>query len=222
MRSIIQIAGVIDDAEAQMLLAAGVDWLGFPLRLPVHREDLSEAEAARIIAAIPPPHAATLITYLDAVQEILSLCRFLGVRQVQLHGPIAVAEVKALKQADPQLLLIKSLVVKQDNLEELLEQAKGFGGLIDAFITDTHDPLTGADGATGKTHDWRISRRLVEALDRPVILAGGIDRPKRWEGHLRRAPGRGGCAHRSGGCRRAQRCAKGCCLCTGGARGVCR
>jgi hypothetical protein len=37
MQDIIQIAGIIDREEAQLLLNAGVDWLGFPLRLPVHR-----------------------------------------------------------------------------------------------------------------------------------------------------------------------------------------
>ena len=31
-----------------------------------------------------------------------------------------------------------------------------------------------ASGATGKTHDWRLSRRLVELADRPIILAGGL------------------------------------------------
>jgi phosphoribosylanthranilate isomerase len=45
---------------------------------------------------------------------------------------------------------------------------------VDAFITDTFDPRTGASGATGKTHDWRVSRRLVEISARPVILAGSL------------------------------------------------
>jgi phosphoribosylanthranilate isomerase len=31
-----------------------------------------------------------------------------------------------------------------------------------------------ASGATGKTHDWRVSRLFVELADRPVILAGGL------------------------------------------------
>lgn len=46
---------------------------------------------------------------------------------------------------------------------------------VDAFITDTFDPDTGASGATGKTHDWEISRRLVELSPKPVILAGGLN-----------------------------------------------
>jgi phosphoribosylanthranilate isomerase len=46
---------------------------------------------------------------------------------------------------------------------------------VDAFITDTFDPVTGASGATGKTHDWLISKRFVELSPKPVILAGGLN-----------------------------------------------
>jgi phosphoribosylanthranilate isomerase len=46
---------------------------------------------------------------------------------------------------------------------------------VDAFITDTFDPETGASGATGKTHDWEVSRKLVKMSARPVILAGGLN-----------------------------------------------
>ena len=51
---------------------------------------------------------------------------------------------------------------------------KELSPLVNAFITDTFDPKTAASGATGKTHDWSVSRRLVELSDRPVILAGGL------------------------------------------------
>jgi hypothetical protein len=45
---------------------------------------------------------------------------------------------------------------------------------VHAFITDTFDPKTGASGATGKTYDWRVTQRLVELTDRPILLAAGI------------------------------------------------
>ncbi|MBP2681380.1 MAG: phosphoribosylanthranilate isomerase, partial [Candidatus Krumholzibacteriota bacterium] len=49
-----------------------------------------------------------------------------------------------------------------------------FAPFVDAFLTDTFDESTGRWGATGKTHDWSVSRRLVERSSRPVILAGGL------------------------------------------------
>jgi len=171
---LVQIAGVIDRREAEMLLAAGVDWLGFPFRLTVHREDLPEAEAARIIRALPPPHEAVLITYLEDAAEIAALCRDLGVRRVQLHGPIDPAELAALRARDPGLFMMKSLVVRPGGGRELEGDAAAYRPWVDAFLTDTYDPATGATGATGKTHDWAVSRRLVEIAERPVILAGGL------------------------------------------------
>jgi len=172
-QNLIQIAGVIDAPEAEMLQQCGVRYLGFPLRLPVHREDLTEEEAATIIKSAPPVFGV-LITYIHQASEIAALCHALGARIVQLHGDIGRDEVKRLKTLAPSLTVIKSLVVGMRDDKALEAMARELSPLVDAFITDTFDPKTGASGATGKTHDWRVSRRLVEAVDRPVILAGGL------------------------------------------------
>lgn len=171
---LIQIAGVIDAAEAEMLQRCGVRYLGFPLRLPVHRADLTESAAAAIIKRLAPPVFGVLITYLDKADEITALCHTLAARIVQLHGDIHRDEIERLKSLDPSLTVIKSLVVgthDEKTLEAMLGELSPF---VDAFITDTFDPTTGASGATGKVHDWRVSRRLVEFSDRPVVLAGGL------------------------------------------------
>ena len=44
----------------------------------------------------------------------------------------------------------------------------------DYLILDSYAPHVGGVGATGTTHDWSISRQIVEAVDVPVILAGGL------------------------------------------------
>ena len=58
---IIQIAGVIDEEEAKMLAECGADLIGFPLRLTVNREDLSEDDAASIIAKLIPTSKPVLL-----------------------------------------------------------------------------------------------------------------------------------------------------------------
>ena len=75
----------------------------------------------------------------------------------------------------PELALIKSLIVRDDNLDELRLQIAASAPFVDAYITDSFDPATGAEGATGKTHDWTIDRALVAISPRPVILAGGLN-----------------------------------------------
>ena len=173
-KNLIQIAGVIDAVEAQMLQQCGVRYLGFPLRLPVHREDLTEQEAAAIIKRLTPPVFGVAITYLYQATEIAAFCHALGARIVQLHGDIEHAELMRLKTLDPKLIVLKSLVIGMRDQKALEATLRELSPFVDAFITDTFDTKTGASGATGKTHDWRVSRRLVELADRPIILAGGL------------------------------------------------
>jgi len=175
MNNLIQIAGIIDSEEAEMLMKLGVDYLGFPLRLPVNKDDLTEDEAVKVIKEIVPPHQAVLITYLDKAVEIIRFCDKLNVHIVQLHGKIPVGELKIIKRNRPDIEIIKSLVVYKDNYLELKNTVQNLSECVDFFITDTFDPSTGASGATGKTHDWKISRKLVEVSSKPVILAGGLN-----------------------------------------------
>lgn len=175
LKNIIQIAGVIDKEEAQMLMKSGAHYLGFPLRLSVNKEDTTEEEAAEIIKAILSPHRAVLITYLNNADEIINFCNKLNVNIIQLHGKISQEELIKIKTARPDLEIFKSLVVTGNNFTELENMVSTLSPWVDAFITDTFDPVTGAEGATGKTHDWSISRKLVEISPKPVIIAGGLN-----------------------------------------------
>ena len=170
----IQVAGVIDQREADLLVGLGVRLLGFPLRLRDGREDLAEPVARSIIASLPPSVTAVTITYLDHARDVLDLCASVGTRWVQLHGAIDVAEIAAVKASSPTLGVIKSLVVRPGNVASLCDELERCADHVDAFITDTWNPATGRTGATGHTHDWSVSRLLVERSPKPVILAGGL------------------------------------------------
>jgi phosphoribosylanthranilate isomerase len=174
MERLIQVAGIIDEAEAALLCEEGVDWLGLPLRLSSNNEDLSEAEAIAVIATIRPPHKAVLITYLTDAGQVSSFCAELGVRAVQLHGDVPAAELSALRAIDPDLYILKSLVVQEDNADQLAKTVDEVAEWADMFITDTYNPATGAKGATGLVHDWRVSADLVRRSPRPLMLAGGL------------------------------------------------
>jgi phosphoribosylanthranilate isomerase len=158
-----------------MLVEARVHQIGFPLGLPVHKEDMPAEDAAKIIRLLKPPASAVLITYLKSAEQIIDLCKKSGAHKVQLHGGISLTELVRLKSLAPDLTVIKSLIVEDNNLTELESSIAAFSPHCDAFITDTYDPATGACGATGKTHDWDISRRLVDISPRPVMLAGGLN-----------------------------------------------
>lgn len=172
---LIQVAGIIDQAEADMIVEEGADWLGFALRLPAKNEDLSEADAAAIVKAIQPERTGVIITYLTDAGEIAGFCAEMGVGAIQLHGDVVPAELRRLRKLAPELYLLKSLVVKADNIDELAQVVDGSAEWVDMFITDTFNPATGAKGATGMVHDWDISAELVRISPRPLMLAGGLN-----------------------------------------------
>lgn len=171
MGGVIQVAGVRSVAEARMLVGLGVDRVGIPLRLAHHRPDVTEAQAAVIVAAVGGERAV-LITYATDPAELAALCRDLGVGWVQLHAQVLPEAIAALRAAVP-VRVIKSYVVGLETagIEGFVPR---YAPVCDAFLTDTYDPRTGAMGATGRTHDWAVSRALVAASPLPVILAGGL------------------------------------------------
>jgi phosphoribosylanthranilate isomerase len=188
MQRLIQVAGIIDKDEAAMLCEEGVDWLGFPLRLPSGKDDISEADATSIVSGLSPAHSGVLISYLTDAEEIGAFCAELGVTAVQLHGDVEAAQLRKLKASYPRLYVLKSLVVREDNAAELLALVDEVAEFVDMFITDTYNPATGAKGATGLTHDWSVSAELVQRSPKPLMMAGGLNADNVAEAILRVRP----------------------------------
>jgi phosphoribosylanthranilate isomerase len=175
VKNIIQVAGLHDLAEAHSIIQAGANFLGFPLCLTAHTPDLSENTAANIITALPTTVNKVLITYLNNAYNIKRLASFLRVNYIQLHSDINILEIAKIKRFLPQIKIIKSIIIRDSRAENYISFIKHYSPHVDAFILDTYDPITGTCGATGKTHDWQVSRYIVTISPRPVILAGGLN-----------------------------------------------
>ena len=167
-----QIAGISKFEDALAAIEAGADALGFTLRLPGGQHERLDDDGAReIVRLLPPFVSKVLVTYLNVAPEAAELVRYLGLQAIQFHGEVAVREVKWFRREAPGVKIIKSIIVRD---EQAVEDARFWEEWADALITDTFDPETGKTGATGMIHDWSISRRIVETVEVPVILAGGL------------------------------------------------
>ena len=58
--------------------------------------------------------------------------------------------------------------------ESAVAEAVRISGYADTIILDSVDPNIAGIGAAGVTHDWNIDRKILETVDTPVILAGGL------------------------------------------------
>lgn len=168
----VQIAGVSSYEEAAFIAECGGDAIGLTLRLPTGIHDgLTEAKARSIVAALPPFVSTVVITYVDNPREAIDLCRQLGVDALQLHGDFPERQIDMIRAALPHLKVLRAVIVTD---ESAIDRALMVQNRVDAILLDSFDPVTGHRGATGKVHDWSLSRRIVEAVRKPVILAGGL------------------------------------------------
>jgi phosphoribosylanthranilate isomerase len=169
-----QVYEISSAEEAKSIAEIGVDHVGvlvgdgrFPREIPV-------AAATRIAAAVHPPSKCSAlflaadISLIEAwVRELRPAIVHLGAAP-QLLPPAGVA---ALKAKLPGFPIMRSVPVSG---EESVDLARSYDGIADFLLLDSHRPSDRQIGALGVTHDWRISRRIVELVRTPVILAGGL------------------------------------------------
>ena len=169
----VKLCGIKRAEDAALAVEAGADALGFLVGQTHASADFISPLAAKSIAAsLPPGVAAVLVTHLTEPDDVLNLVAVTGIQTVQLHGESWPEDVARLRRAAPGLTFLKAIHVTD---EASLAYGDAFAGLVNGVVLDTANPATGQIGGTGQTHDWSLSRRLVERHPSvPVILAGGL------------------------------------------------
>ncbi len=120
--------------------------------------------------------------------RVAELAASVGASTVQVHGEMAVADLRRPRALAPGKRLVKAVHVTG---EDALGRALGFAADADALLLDsrTADRL----GGTGRTHDWSVSAGVVAAVaPLPVCLAGGLRPENLAKAAERVRPARGG------------------------------
>ena len=165
-----KICGITDIETARAALSRGADMLGFHIELNHARNPVATEKVAEIISQLPETCTPVLVTSVTDPERIIELVRQTGVKAVQMHADIE--GMRKIKSALPNIKLFKVVNVFD---EGAIGEAKGYEGVADALVLDTGNKANGQQGGTGKTHDWNISRKIVESISIPVILAGGLN-----------------------------------------------
>jgi phosphoribosylanthranilate isomerase len=167
----IKICGINNIHDAKLAIKAGTDALGFLVGITHLAEDkVSNDEAKNIIKELPLFVSTVAVTHFTDYEEVINLVKFLNVTTLQIHDYIEPYKVKIISQTLPGVKIIKAIHVMDDNS---ILSAKKFEPYVDAILLDsrTKDRL----GGTGITHDWNISAQIVNEMNKPVILAGGLN-----------------------------------------------
>lgn len=174
--TLVQIYAFTDARQARQAAEMGVDHIGFVAGVYglVHGE-LSFEAAREIVEAVPRPARTVALTMATEVAEILRMAEAVRPDIVHISTDPEEVDLPALsrlrKDLPPGTALMKAVPVTG---EASIAMAVRFAEACDWLLLDTKVPGLPGVGATGRTHDWRISRRIVEAVSVPVILAGGL------------------------------------------------
>jgi len=173
---IVQIYAFTRLEDVLAAVEAGVDPIGVVAgRYGEVYGELDFVEARQIGEALPPHVRLVALTMATDVEEILRMAEIVQQDIVHVSSDLEAVGVEAMAELRRRLPedigLMKAIPVMGD---ESVEVALRFAEVCDLLLLDTKVSGLPGVGATGQTHDWRISRKIVEVVPVPVILEGGL------------------------------------------------
>ena len=159
--------------EANLAIASGASALGLVSDMPSGPGVIEESEIARIVTAVPPPIATFLLTAWQEAEPIIEQHMNCRTTTIQLVDRVEQSELIRLRKRLPGIKLVQVIHVVGD---ESLEEARSAAEFVDALLLDSGNQSLPVKelGGTGRTHDWRLSRRICAESVVPVFLAGGL------------------------------------------------
>lgn len=160
--------------EARAISDIGVDHIGVLIGNGEFPRELAVEAAAKVAAAIVPPAKFSALFLTANLSLIERWARPLQPAIVHLGAApelLSPNDAATLKAKLPGILLMRSIPVVG---ELSIKAACSYQGIADFLLLDSHRESDRQIGALGVTHDWSISRRIVEVVSTPVILAGGL------------------------------------------------
>lgn len=173
---IIQIYAFTRIDDVVQAVAAGVDQIGFVAGdYGIVHGELDFVAASRLVREVVPPAQSVALTMSTDVEEIIRMAEAVKPDIVHISSETkAVGIDKMMKlrgRLDPGIKLMKAIgVIDQSSLDDAIT----YSAVSDILLLDTKISHMPGVGATGETHDWNISQKIVHLSTVPVILAGGL------------------------------------------------
>jgi phosphoribosylanthranilate isomerase len=171
---IIQVYEIRTPEQARRAAALAIDHAGLWAASRPVSTALDFAAAREVFARFPQRMkrvVLTLTTDEDEIHRIIENVNPDIVHVGTLPGKFSPDQSRRIKARHPNTALMRSIPVSD---EEAIRTALDYEGIADFLLLDTYDRDAENFGATGKPHDWKISRRIARTVSTPVILAGGL------------------------------------------------
>jgi phosphoribosylanthranilate isomerase len=173
MRPRVKICCIASKQEARTAVSFGASALGLVAAMPSGPGPIPDDLILGIAAAVPPPVATFLLTCETRAEAIIAHHRRTLTNTLQLVDAPAPGACAAIRGALPAIKIVQVIHIRDErSIDEALPAAEQ----VDALLLDSGNPALAVKelGGTGRVHDWRLSRKIVEQSPIPVFLAGGL------------------------------------------------
>jgi len=170
----VKICCIASVEEANLAIKYGASALGLVSEMPSGPGVISLEEIAEIVQKIPPPIATFLLTCKQTVEEIVAQHWQCLTNTIQICDTLLDENYDKLKTALPTVKIVQVIHVAD---EDSIKEAMRISEKVDAILLDSGSQTLFIKelGGTGRRHDWKLSRKIVEAVEKPVFLAGGLN-----------------------------------------------
>ena len=170
----IKICCISSIEEASKAIKAGASAIGLVGHMPSGPGVISDELIKEIVITVPKNIDTFLLTSETEVSKIIEHHSKVKTSTIQIVDVITQGTHLQLKEALPDVKIVQVLHILDENS---IEEAKRMSNYVDAILLDSGNPnlATKELGGTGKIHNWEISKKIVQEVNVPVILAGGLN-----------------------------------------------
>lgn len=170
----IKICCISSVQEANLAIDAGASAIGLVGNMPSGPGIISDELIAEISLSVPKHIETFLLTSETKVDEIIKHYSKVKTTTIQLVDALTEGTHAQLKAELPNVKIVQVLHVLN---EKSIEEAMEISSKVDIILLDSGNPnlATKELGGTGRVHNWEISKQIVENVNVPVFLAGGLN-----------------------------------------------
>ena len=166
----IKICGIISLEEAEIASRNGATALGFVIGGTNLTKPVSIDTAKEIIANIGEYIETVLVTHFENPKDIIEVSDTIGCSMIQIVEDIPLEHLEYVR-VNTEKKIIKTVdTSKYLSDSDYYRQCEKFS---DFFLIDTR--FNGKLGGTGVVSNPNISKKIIEDLRVPILLAGGLN-----------------------------------------------
>jgi phosphoribosylanthranilate isomerase len=169
----VKICCIASIEEAKLAIKYGTSAIGLVSEMPSGPGPIPEELIEEIAVTIPPGVSSFLLTSRQDVDSIIEQQKRTKVNTIQIVDKLIHGSHTDLKKKLPGISIVQVIHVRG---EESVTEAVKVSTFVNAILLDSGNQSLKIKelGGTGRIHDWKISRRIVDSVNVPVFLAGGL------------------------------------------------